>query len=92
MPVLCAGLIGYFAFHLVQGDKGLFAYFSLTQQIERAEINLAEIQSERQKLEHRVALLSTEHLDLDLLEEQARLKLNVVHENDIVVFRSTLKK
>lgn len=67
--------IGYFAYHSINGQRGLTAMFSLTSQIEEAQRRLDEIHTERLYLEHRVSLLRQESLDLDLLDEQARATL-----------------
>ncbi|MFT6581054.1 MAG: FtsB family cell division protein [Alphaproteobacteria bacterium] len=85
LPVICACVFAYFAYHTIQGNRGLFAYFALSQEVEDAEGSLAAFQSDRIRLEHNVALLGAENLDLDLLEERARALLNVVHEDDVLI-------
>ena len=85
LPVICASVFAYFAYHTIQGDRGLFAYFALGQEVEDAEVSLLSFRTDRLRLEHNVALLGADNLDLDLLEERARALLNVVHEDDILV-------
>ena len=42
-------------------------------------------EAERAVWEHRVALLRSEQIDRDLLEERARVVLGRVHPNDVVI-------
>lgn len=85
MPVLCACVIAYFAYHTIQGDRGLFAYFALSQEVAEADASLATYRASREIFEHRVALLNGDNLDLDLLEERARDLFNVLHEDDVLI-------
>src|SRR6185312_12081926 len=84
-PILGISLVIYFAYHLVQGDRGLIAWLRLTQQIDEARATLAQVEAERQPLAHRVSLMR-EHIDPDLLDETARADLNLVGPDEIVIF------
>jgi cell division protein FtsB len=84
-PILGISLVVYFAYHLVQGDRGLIAWLRLTQQIDEAHMTLAQVQAERDPLAHRVSLMR-ERLDPDLLDETARSSLNLVGSDEIVIF------
>lgn len=83
--ILGVGVIGYFAFHAVEGDRGLRAYFALTLQTELARAERDALREERESIEQRVNLLKSENLDLDMLEERARTVLDKVHEDDLVI-------
>lgn len=85
-PVLGACVIGYFAYHTVQGDRGLLAYMRLTGEVARAEVTLAEVRAERQTIERRVRLLHPDSLDLDMLEERARKLLHRVRDDELIIF------
>jgi cell division protein FtsB len=87
-PILGISLVGYFAYHLVQGDRGLIAWMRLSQEIREAKATLDEVEAERQPLARRVALLRPDHLDRDLLDERARATLNLVAPNEIVIFNA----
>jgi cell division protein FtsB len=87
-PILGISLVGYFAYHLVQGDRGLMAWMRLNQQVRDAKVTLAEVEGERATLERRVDLLRPEHLDRDMLDERARSQLNLIAPNEIVIFTS----
>ncbi|HEY3918939.1 MAG TPA: septum formation initiator family protein [Stellaceae bacterium] len=86
-PILGISLVVYFAYHLVQGDRGLMAWLRLTQQISEARTTLATVEAQRQPLEHRVGLMR-EHIDPDLLDETVRADLNLVGPNEVVIFNS----
>lgn len=77
--------IGYFAFHAIEGDRGLRAYFALTHKTRLAQLELERLHTQREILEHRVDLLRPDGLDLDMLEERAHEVLGLVHEDEVVV-------
>jgi len=83
--VLFAGTLGYFAFHTVEGDRGLIAWAQLKEELARAQAEQAFVAEERAVLEHRVGLLRKEHLDPDMLDERARLLLNYGRADEFVV-------
>ena len=85
IPLTGAALMAYFAYHAVQGDRGLIAWWNLRYEIEKTNLALADVTAERQALEQRVSLLRPESLDRDMLEEQARGMLGFVHPDDLVV-------
>ncbi len=85
IPVLGFCLVGYFAYHSVEGERGLATYVRLTEQAQAARLQLEELTAERQALERRVALLRSDGLDRDLLDERARLMLNLARPDEFVV-------
>ncbi len=78
--------ICYFSYHLIEGDRGLFAYLKLQQemQVQNAELQLSTL--EKNKLEKRVQLMNPENLDLDMLEERARKVLGLAHPDEVVIY------
>jgi cell division protein FtsB len=86
-PVLGACLMGYFCYHLVQGERGLIAWLHLTNEIRDAKQQAAAVHEEREALERRVSHLRTESLDLDLLDERARATLNVARPDEVVILK-----
>lgn len=85
-PIFGISLVCYFTYHLIQGDRGLMAYMSLTQQIAEAKATLATVDNQRLVLDRRVASLRPEHIDPDMLDERARSTLNVIGPNEVVIF------
>lgn len=84
-PVLGVSAVIYFAYHAVNGERGLIAWLDLQRRIEVAEASHAKVALQRDVLENRVRLLQPESLDADLLEERARAMLNFAYEDDLVV-------
>ena len=84
-PLVGVGAVVYFAYHTVEGDRGIRAYLRLQDEILEAEMQLAKVSSERREMEHRVLLLRPDHLDPDLLEERARIMLNMSRDGDVLV-------
>ena len=84
-PLLGMALTGYFAYHLVEGDRGLRAWLRITQELRIAKANLAGISAERAALEHRVTHMRSDHVDPDLLDAQVRRNLDVAVPNEIVI-------
>ncbi len=89
-PLMAVALIAYFSYHLVNGDRGLLAYRDLRQAIAQAEVIKESTARERAVLERRVSLLRPDSLDLDMVEERARIILDLAQPGDIVLFHNTL--
>lgn len=84
-PVLAACVMGYFAYHSIQGERGFLALQQVKRDLAEARIKEAELAAERARLERRVKLLRPDGLDPDLLSERARLLLNYGLEGEYVV-------
>jgi cell division protein FtsB len=84
-PVLAIAVFGYFAYHSIQGDRGLIAWMHLSQQIEIADANFEKVARERLALERRTNLLRPDHLDPDMLDERVRSSLGLLLPNEIVI-------
>jgi len=86
-PSVGACLFGYFVYHAIEGDRGVMAWLRMSQQLADSKATLATLQGERHKVQNQVALLSTS-IDPDLLDERARLMLNVAEPADRLVILS----
>ena len=84
-PVLGFCAVGYFAYHSVEGDRGLFALVRLSEQIQEARAQLDELSAERKALDRRVANLRPDHLDPDMLDERVRLILNLARPDELII-------
>ncbi len=82
---IAAGVVGYFVHHAHTGSLGLEA--KRRYKIQAYEINreLETAKTERMEWERRIALLRSDQIDRDLLEERARTLLGRVHRNDLVI-------
>ncbi|MFA7431189.1 MAG: septum formation initiator family protein [Rhodospirillaceae bacterium] len=84
-PLLGAAAVAYFGFHVVQGDRGLIAWWHLRQELAQVQVEAQVVAAQRAELEHRVSLLRPESLDPDMLEERARLMVNMGRPNEQIV-------
>jgi cell division protein FtsB len=82
---LCAVVIGYFTYHAVQGDKGIHSYLKANRDVRLAQIQLDRVQVVKHGLEQRVRSLRNTSLDLDLLEERARVVLNLMRDDELLI-------
>ena len=83
-PILGVMLVAYFAYHLVQGDRGLLAWVQLSQQIRQARATLAQVNNELEPKQRRVNEFRNA-IDRDLLDERARATFNAIGPNEVVV-------
>ncbi len=83
--MLGVGAVVYFAYHAVNGDRGLMAWIELKDKVEAAETAARDVAQERRVIANRVRLLHPEHLDPDMVEERARIMLNYAYAGDVVV-------
>jgi cell division protein FtsB len=91
-PVLGVCAVGYFAYHVVHGDRGVIAWWNVKQRVQAAKSILAQTRTEREILDHRVQLMNPSSLDPDMLEERARLMLNYGYSDDIVILEGKRRK
>jgi cell division protein FtsB len=80
-----AGVVGYFVHHAHSGARGLEAKQQFKIRVYEINRELDALKAERLSWERRVALLRSDQIDRDLLEEQGRTLLGRVHRNDLVI-------
>ena len=85
---VAAGVVGYFVHHAHTGSLGLEAKRRYKIQAYEMNRELETAKTERMEWERRIALLSSDQIDRDLLEERARVTLGRVHRNDLVIMTS----
>jgi cell division protein FtsB len=83
--VMAALLIGYFGMHAYTGDHGLKAKEDLALQFATLNEELQKLKGERLEWQRRVALLRSDGLDPDMLDERARAMLDYVHPRDLIL-------
>ena len=85
VPVLGIAALGYFAYHAIQGDRGLFAWMALNQQLKQTRALADAVGAQRSEIENRVERLSSNSLDPDLLDERVRVMLNYASQDAVVI-------
>ena len=83
--VLAALLIGYFGVNAYTGSRGLRARQDIDQRIAALTRQIDDAKAERAQWERRVALLKSDSLDADMLDERARALLNYADPHDLVL-------
>ena len=89
-PLMVACLLAYFGFHAIQGERGILTWLQLDHQIRRTTQALEISRAEESRLDRRVALLRRDNLDPDMLDERARVVLNLTAPGEIVIFTDRL--
>ncbi|HYI90398.1 MAG TPA: septum formation initiator family protein [Beijerinckiaceae bacterium] len=78
-------MVAYFLHHAHSGARGLEVKRQLKIQAHEISAELDTLKIERAEWERRIALLRSDQIDRDLLEERARTLLGRVHRNDLVI-------
>jgi cell division protein FtsB len=86
LPACCLLVLGYFAYHAVEGDYGLFALGKLQERVASLEAELEALRAETTRMEQHVSLMRPESLERDAIDERAREALNMADAKDIVIF------
>ena len=85
LPALMLIIIGSFAGHAVAGPNGLLAWGGYHRDLAARRAELASLQSERDRLKHRSALLNPKSADPDLGEEMIRKDLGLIRPDEVIV-------
>lgn len=86
-PAIAIGLVAYFGFHALNGELGLVGKARIEHRYAALEKELTTLRAEREELLRRVVLLRPESLDPDMIDERARLGLNLVHPQELAILR-----
>jgi cell division protein FtsB len=77
--------IGYFGVNAFTGAHGLRAQADLDKQLARMEGELGHLKAARAVWERRVALLRSDRLDPDMLDERARALVGYADPRDVIL-------
>jgi cell division protein FtsB len=83
--VLAALLIGYFGVNAYSGNRGLKAKEDIDRQMAALNTDLTRLKLEHAQWARRVALLKSDAIDPDMLDERARLLLDYIDPNDLTM-------
>jgi cell division protein FtsB len=83
--IFAALFIGYFGVNAFTGNHGLRAQQDLDQQMTEMQQELTQVKAERAVWERRVALLRSDRIDPDMLDERARALLGYVDPRDLTL-------
>ena len=85
LPLIGLSILVYFTYHILHGERGLLSLWKLQKRVLKAETHVRITNNRKSNLERKVQLLSPTSLDLDMLEERARLMLNYGYPEDVVI-------
>ena len=95
IPLMFYMVAGGASFYLVwgasKGERGLEAKAAYDAQTAQLQDQLKHLREDRARWERRVAAMRSESVDRDLLDEEARAKLNRVGKDDVVIFTGETK-
>ena len=83
--VVTIALMGYLTFAALQGEHGLFRLFQIEAQEKRLRSELGALRADREAIANKAHRLSSDALDLDLLDEQARKTLGLGRADEILI-------
>ena len=91
-PLFALILLGYFLYHVIQGDRGYLALLRMQKELETTRTTYEQSVQEKARLEHRIQMLRPKSVDKDMLDEQARRHLGLVSSDEVVVLRDVVSK
>ena len=83
--VMAGLLIGYFGVNAYSGNHGLKAKQDIDRQTATLSAELGILQAERKQWDRRIALLRSDNIDPDMLDERARSLLGLADPRDLTL-------
>lgn len=78
-------LLIYFIYHIFNGKYGIYSYINLKQQLQEKKTKLYEINNKNKVVKSKINNLKNDNLDVDLLEEELKSKLNFSFDKEIII-------
>ena len=85
LPALGALIILNFVGYAVVGENGVLSWGDYRRTKAERAIELAQLERERARLEHRARLLDPRGADPDLAEELIRRELGLVRQDEVII-------
>ena len=92
LPFLGLSMLVYFSYHMLHGERGLLSWWKLQKRVLEAKATVHITSNQKYNLEKKIKLLNPSGLDLDMLEERARLMLNYGYPDDVIILDPERKK
>lgn len=89
IPAIAAVSLAYFGFHGVNGTLGLTSKQEYEARLADLSSDLKALQQVRTTLETRTRALSDGSLQRDMIDEQARMALGLIGDNEVVLLHAT---
>lgn len=78
----------YFVYHTLQGERSVTYLMALNQKIEQKAERYAALKTERESIEQKVVMLRPSSLNIDFLEERARIVLGYGVSGETVIVQN----
>ena len=88
VPAITLAVVSYFGTYAIWGNRGILVLEDTQAKLGIQQQQLAQVQDNRQRLEHRIALMEKDGADPDLVEELARGQLMDGAPNQVAVPRA----
>lgn len=85
LPLFAFVFLGYFGYHAFNGSYGLLSLERLEQEIGVLRAQVDALKAERAAIERRVSYLKPESLDADVVDTEARMSLNLLRPDEVVI-------
>ena len=86
------GASAYLVWGASNGERGLKAKAEFSVEMANLQGELKALQADHKSWDRRVAAMRSDAVDRDLLEEEARAKIDRVARNDLVIFTDETKR
>ena len=84
-PALALIVVGTFAGHAVAGPNGILAWGGYHGALKERQAELAQLEQEKARLEHRSDLLDPRKADPDMADELVRKDLGLIRPDEVIV-------
>jgi cell division protein FtsB len=88
VPAVSLAVVSYFGAYAIWGNRGILSLEDTQAQLGIQQQQLSDLQANRTRLEHRIALMEKDGADPDLVEELARTQLMDGGPNQVAVSRA----
>ena len=85
LPAVGLLIVANFVGYAVMGPNGVMSWGDYRREKQERTVELAELEQERQRLQHRARLLDPHQADPDLADELIRRELGLVRPDEIII-------
>ena len=85
LPALALLIIANFLGYAIVGSNGILSWGDYRRQKQAKQVELASLDAERAKLQHRATLLDPRGADPDYVEEKVRGELGLVRPDEVII-------
>ena len=84
-PALALLVVGNFAGYAIAGPNGLLAWGGYHRDLNSRQVELAKLEDQKSRLQHRSKLLDPQRADPDMADELVRRDLGLVRNDEVIV-------